>query len=135
MRCGRALILLRASPRFARSETRTMSDLPGARPVSRTLGDLIDEMAAATPNAEALVFRDERLDYAGVKARVDVFARALLAVGIHEATGSRCWSPTARNGSSVYLPPPRLALSSLRSARSRHHANLPGRSSTPMRPS
>jgi len=32
--------------------------------------------------AEALVFRDERLDYAGLKARVDEFARALLAVGI-----------------------------------------------------
>jgi fatty-acyl-CoA synthase len=59
-----------------------MSDLPGARPASRTLGDLVDEMAAAAPNAEALVFRDERLDYAGLKARVDLFARALLAVGI-----------------------------------------------------
>ena len=55
-----------------------MSD---ARPVSRTLGDLVDEMAAATPHAEALVFRNERLDYAGLRARVDVFARALLAVG------------------------------------------------------
>ncbi len=53
-----------------------------ARPASRTLGDLVDEMAATTPNAEAVVFRDERLDYAGLKARVDVFARALLAVGI-----------------------------------------------------
>src|SRR5262249_48630432 len=50
--------------------------------VSRTRGDLIDERAAATPNAEALVFRDERLDYASLKAGVDVFARALLAVGI-----------------------------------------------------
>ena len=59
-----------------------MSDLPGARPASRTLGDLVAEMAAARPNAEAVVFRDERLDYAGLKARVDVFARALLAVGI-----------------------------------------------------
>jgi acyl-CoA synthetase (AMP-forming)/AMP-acid ligase II len=28
------------------------------------------------------VFRDERLDYAGLKARVDEFARAFLAVGI-----------------------------------------------------
>src|SRR5215813_3257896 len=59
-----------------------MSDLRGGRPASRTLGDLIDEMAAATPNAEAVVSRDERLDYAGLKARVDDFARALLAVGI-----------------------------------------------------
>jgi fatty-acyl-CoA synthase len=59
-----------------------MSDLASARPASRTLADLVDEMAVATPNAEALVFRDERLDYAVLKARVDVFARALLAVGI-----------------------------------------------------
>jgi fatty-acyl-CoA synthase len=43
---------------------------------------LVDEMAAATPGAEALVFRDERLDYAGLKVRVDEFARAFLAVGI-----------------------------------------------------
>jgi fatty-acyl-CoA synthase len=59
-----------------------MNDQPGARPVSRTLGDLVDEMAAVRPYAEAVVFRDGRLDYAGLKARVDVFARALLAVGI-----------------------------------------------------
>jgi fatty-acyl-CoA synthase len=53
-----------------------------ARPVSCTLGGLVDEMAAATPTAEAVVFRDERVDYAGLKARVDEFARALRAVGI-----------------------------------------------------
>src|SRR5260370_28571054 len=58
-----------------------MSD-DSARPASRTLGDLVDEMATATPGGEALVFRDERLDYAGLKARVNEFARALLAVGI-----------------------------------------------------
>jgi fatty-acyl-CoA synthase len=52
------------------------------RPVSRTLGDLLDEMASVTPTAEAVVFRDQRLDYAGLKGRVDGFARALLAVGI-----------------------------------------------------
>ena len=52
------------------------------RPVSRTLGDLLDEMASLTPTAEAVVFRDERLDYAGLKGRVDGFARALLAVGV-----------------------------------------------------
>src|SRR4029077_9239012 len=45
-------------------------------------GDLVDEMAAAAPNAEALVFRDGRLDYAGLKARLELVARALLAVGI-----------------------------------------------------
>lgn len=52
------------------------------RPASRTLGDLVDEIAAVRPTAEAVVFRDERLDYAGLKARADGFARALLAVGI-----------------------------------------------------
>jgi fatty-acyl-CoA synthase len=51
------------------------------RPASRTLGDLLDELTAATPTAEAVVFRDERLDYAGLKTRVDGFARALLAIG------------------------------------------------------
>src|SRR6266446_5887656 len=59
-----------------------MSDGASPRPASRTLGGLVDEMATFTPGAEALVFRDERLDYAGLKARVDEFARALLAVDI-----------------------------------------------------
>ena len=64
-----------------------MSEVPAdtvvsARPASRTLGDLVDEMASVTPTAEAVVFCDERLDYAGLKARVDRFARALLAIGV-----------------------------------------------------
>jgi fatty-acyl-CoA synthase len=59
-----------------------MTDSMRARPASRTLGDLVDEMAVATPRAEAVVFCDERLDYAGLKARVDEFARAFLAVGV-----------------------------------------------------
>src|SRR6266853_539157 len=62
--------------------TGVMSDDASLRPASRTLGGLVDEMATFTPGAEALVFRDERLDYAGLKARVDEFARALLAVDI-----------------------------------------------------
>lgn len=52
------------------------------RPVSRTLGDLIDEIASSTPAAEAVVFRDERLDYASLKEQVDRFARALLGAGV-----------------------------------------------------
>jgi fatty-acyl-CoA synthase len=52
------------------------------RPSSRTLGDLLDELAAAAPGAEAVVFRDERLDYARLKNRADAFAKALLAAGI-----------------------------------------------------
>lgn len=52
------------------------------RPHSRTLGDLLDELAAATPQAPALVSGAERLDFAALKARSDTFARALLALGI-----------------------------------------------------
>ncbi|MBI5628895.1 MAG: AMP-binding protein [Candidatus Rokubacteria bacterium] len=54
------------------------------RPRSRTLGDLLDEMAAARPQAEAVVFRDQRLTYAALKARADELARALLAVGVRK---------------------------------------------------
>ena len=53
-------------------------------PRSRTLGDLLDEMAAARPQAEAVVFRDQRLTYAALKARADELARALLAVGVRK---------------------------------------------------
>jgi fatty-acyl-CoA synthase len=60
-----------------------MKDDASPRPVSRTLGDLVDEMAMRQPAAEAIVFRDERLDYATLKMRVDAFARSLLAVGVH----------------------------------------------------
>ena len=56
--------------------------MAGGRPNSSTLGDLVDELATATPSAPAVVFADERLDYAGLKRRVDDFARALMAVGI-----------------------------------------------------
>jgi fatty-acyl-CoA synthase len=52
------------------------------RPKSQTLGDLIDELAAASPAAEAVVFRGERLTYAELKARADAFARALLTIGV-----------------------------------------------------
>ena len=52
------------------------------RPRSKTLGDLLDEIAAATPRSLAVVFRDERLDYAALKARADGFARALLVAGV-----------------------------------------------------
>jgi fatty-acyl-CoA synthase len=51
-------------------------------PAARTLGALLDEMAAIRPDAEAVVFRGRRLTYAELHARVDQFARALLAAGI-----------------------------------------------------
>jgi fatty-acyl-CoA synthase len=57
------------------------------RPSSQTLGDLLDEIAAKAPAAEAIVSRGERLDYAALKARADAFAKALIASGI--ARGAR----------------------------------------------
>ena len=42
-----------------------MSDGASPRPASRTLGDLVDEMATATPGVEALVFRDQRFGATG----------------------------------------------------------------------
>jgi fatty-acyl-CoA synthase len=56
--------------------------MPTSRPRSRTFGDLVDELAAATPRAEAMVSGAERLDFAALKSRIDDFARALLGVGI-----------------------------------------------------
>src|ERR671937_1636459 len=54
------------------------------RPRSRTLGALIDEIAAARPDAEAVVFRGERLTYAALRERADALARALLMLGVRK---------------------------------------------------
>ena len=51
-------------------------------PTSRTLGGLLAELASARPDAEVMVWRDQRLTRAELAARVDAFARALLAGGI-----------------------------------------------------
>ncbi|HEU4366805.1 MAG TPA: AMP-binding protein [Methylomirabilota bacterium] len=56
-------------------------------PRSRTLGALLDEIAAARPDAGAVVSRGERLTYAGLRDRADTLARALLALGV--ARGDR----------------------------------------------
>jgi fatty-acyl-CoA synthase len=58
-----------------------------ARPTSRTLGDLVDEMAAQGPDAQALTFRREPISYAALRARVDDLARALIAAEV--ARGDR----------------------------------------------
>src|SRR5262249_15215940 len=52
------------------------------RPTSRTLGDLLDELAAARPSAPALIFRREQISYAVLRARVDALARALMAAEV-----------------------------------------------------
>src|SRR6266571_8063894 len=54
------------------------------RPQSRTLGGLIDELATARPDAEAVVSRGERLTFAAVRERADALARAYLAVGVRK---------------------------------------------------
>ena len=59
-----------------------MASTPPASPLSRTLGGLLDEMAGARPEAEAVVFRDERLSYRALQASADQLARALLAGGV-----------------------------------------------------
>jgi len=51
---------------------------------ARTLGDLLDALAAAQPDAEAVVFRGDRASYRTLCARADECARALLAVGIRK---------------------------------------------------
>ena len=53
-------------------------------PRARTLGDLLDEMAATLSTAPAVVVRDAPLTYAALKARADELARALLAVGVRK---------------------------------------------------
>ena len=54
------------------------------RPRSQTLGALVDEMAAARPTGEAIVFRGERLTFAALRERADSLARGLLALGVRK---------------------------------------------------
>jgi fatty-acyl-CoA synthase len=56
-------------------------------PRSRTLGALLDEVAAARPDAEAIVFRGERLSYAQWRERSAALARTLLALGVGRGDG------------------------------------------------
>ncbi|MBI1735481.1 MAG: AMP-binding protein [Candidatus Rokubacteria bacterium] len=53
-------------------------------PRSRTLGDLLDEIAAARGEAEAVVFRGQRLTYVALKRHADDLARAMLATGVRK---------------------------------------------------
>jgi fatty-acyl-CoA synthase len=52
------------------------------RPGSRTLGALLDEITTARPDADAVVFRGERLTFAALRDRADALARAFLAIGV-----------------------------------------------------
>jgi fatty-acyl-CoA synthase len=57
---------------------------PVRRPRSRTLGALVDEMAAARADADAVIFRGERLTFAALRDRADALARAFLALGVRK---------------------------------------------------
>ena len=52
------------------------------RPENHTLGGLLDEMASLHGDAEAIVWRDQRLSYATWRDQADQFARGLLSLGI-----------------------------------------------------
>jgi fatty-acyl-CoA synthase len=51
-------------------------------PTSRTIPDLLDEMAARFPDREAIVYGKERLTYREVRARVRQLAKGLHALGV-----------------------------------------------------
>jgi hypothetical protein len=80
-----------------------MSAGASPRPASRTLGDLVDEMATATPGAEALVFRDRRGEFTGC-----TFARVSAALGMrvedYYIQGRRGWVRLHEGGKLHVLP-------------------------------
>ena len=51
-------------------------------PKSRTLVDLLDELAIRYGNREAVVWEGTRLTYSQLKKEADIFARSLLSIGI-----------------------------------------------------
>ena len=76
-------------PAFRRGHRRVPREAPATvlmtttRPQSRTLGDLVDELAAATPQAPSRWSAAPSVSISpALKARIDAFARALLALGI-----------------------------------------------------
>jgi fatty-acyl-CoA synthase len=52
------------------------------RPHARTLGALIDELATTHRDADAIVFRGERVSYGELSSRSEALARAFLALGV-----------------------------------------------------
>src|SRR5689334_16841091 len=60
----------------------TMRAMTSPAPRSRTLGDLLDEIAQTRADADAVIYAGERLTWAALRARVDALARALLAAGV-----------------------------------------------------
>ena len=113
-------------PAFRRGHGRVPREAPAAvlmtttRPQSRTLGDLVDELAAATPQAPALVSGAERLDFAAPEG-ADRRLRPRAARSRHRprrSGGVAVLEPHA-NGWWPLSPPPSSARRSPPSARSR----------------
>jgi fatty-acyl-CoA synthase len=51
-------------------------------PRGQTLGELLDHVARARPDADAVIFRDQRLTYSALRAQVAALARALRGAGV-----------------------------------------------------
>ena len=52
------------------------------RPISRTLGDLLDELADIYTKEESMVWLDERLTFGEFKVQSDILARSLIHLGV-----------------------------------------------------
>lgn len=52
------------------------------RPLSLTLGDLLDETATLRPNAEAFVFGDRRISYSQLRDEVSRLAKGFMSLGL-----------------------------------------------------
>jgi acyl-CoA synthetase (AMP-forming)/AMP-acid ligase II len=60
-----------------------------------TIPAMVREVAAANPGAEAVVEGDRRIDFEGLRRRVDAAARSLLAVGIERGDRVAIWAPNS----------------------------------------
>lgn len=58
-----------------------------------TLGDALDEAAAATPHDCGWVFEDERISFKQMRDRSDAVAKALLAAGLKKGDSIALWMP------------------------------------------
>ena len=52
------------------------------RPLSNTLGDLLDELAALHPEREAIVFENHRISYKSLRDKTNILACSLIALGV-----------------------------------------------------
>jgi len=65
--------------------------MSGARAL--TLGQMLDRAAERAGDREAVVFKRDRVTYAALRARVDDFARGLLALGLAPRDHAVLWMP------------------------------------------